>query len=220
MQNLGFFGISRDNLHCYQSRYHSGFSHLGTEGVERGYFRGFLDQVLTKSFNGRQAGVMLLYFQNQPAGGALAVLSMDIQLLLSLHRHWVWADRMKELFEFYLAEEWPIPEEHLGPTSPYWISSIFTCMCLWYGLLYVTCDGIEEHAGVKVTSIAPSYNKISFTLRRFRNAMFHVQASYWSDKLMNVIRDDKIPDDIREVHKLVGAWIEKKLLPYTKKTEG
>jgi hypothetical protein len=140
---------------------------------------------------------------------------MDIQLLVSFHRQWIWADRMKEIFEFYLAEEWPIPEEDLGVRSPYWTSSIFTCMCLWCGLLYVTCDGIKEHAGEKVLlSIVPTYGKIRKKLRLFRNAMFHVQPSYWSSMLMDVVQDDKLPTDISEIHKSVGAWIEDQLLPH------
>ena len=139
--------------------------------------------------------------------------TMDIQLLVSLHRHWVWADRMKELFEFYLEKEWPIPDEDLKPDSPHLISSLFTCMCLWYGLLYATCDGIEAHAKVKVASIAPDYDKASAKLRRFRNAMFHVQPEYWSDKLMDVIGDGNLPDTIRAIHKQVGDWLEGQLRP-------
>jgi hypothetical protein len=30
---------------------------------------------------------------------------MDIEILVYLHRHWAWANRMKELFEFYPAKK-------------------------------------------------------------------------------------------------------------------
>lgn len=91
-------------------------------------------------------------------------------------------------------------------------------MCLWYGLLYVTCDGIEEHAKIRVSTIAPEYAKISSTLRCFRNAMFHVQPGYWSGKLMRVIEDGDTPTAIRAIHTSVGAWLEKELKPIANRT--
>lgn len=133
---------------------------------------------------------------------------MKRELLISLHRHWVWADRTKEMFEYYLNKEWPIPTESLNPTSPYFISSLFTCMCLWYALLYATCDGIEQEAKIMVVEIAPEYEYLGPKLPHFRNAMFHVQAHYWSPKLMSVITDKDMPAQIRKVHDQVGNWIK------------
>jgi|LGVF01.2.fsa_nt_gb hypothetical protein len=144
---------------------------------------------------------------------------METELLISLHRHWVWADRMREMFEYYLKTEWPILPESVERDQPYMLSSIFTCMCLWYGLLYVTCEGIDEYSDTAVSTVAPEFDSVRNTLRRFRNAMFHVQPKYWSDKLMAVLEDEPIVDSIRNTHSKVGTWLEEHLESYAKQAE-
>lgn len=144
---------------------------------------------------------------------------MDIEVLVSLHRHWVWADRMKELFEFYLKKEGLPAQESLAPDQPYMLSSMFTCMFLWYGLLYATCDGIEEVSAARMSDIAPTYDAAKKTLRRFRNAMFHVQPCYWTPKLMDVLKDGKIVEQIRATHVKVGQWLETQLKRYAENTQ-
>lgn len=144
---------------------------------------------------------------------------MNIEILVSLHRHWVWADRMKELFEFYLKKEGLPAEESLAPDQPYMLSGMFTCMFLWYGLLYVTCDGIEKVGEAKMSDIAPTYDAAKEKLHRFRNAMFHVQPRYWSPKLMDVLKDRKIIGQIRAIHVKVGQWLETQLKPYAENTQ-
>lgn len=56
---------------------------------------------------------------------------METELLISLHRHWVWADRMREMFEYYLKTEWPILPESVERDQRYILSSIFTSMCFY-----------------------------------------------------------------------------------------
>ena len=144
---------------------------------------------------------------------------MNTEMLLSLHRHWVWADRMKELFEFYLKKEGLPSPESLAPTQPYLLSSMFTCMSLWYGLLYVTCEGIENAQNVNICDIAPAYPKNKASLRRFRNAMCHVQPKYWTPKLFNILKDANVVDDIRSIHEQVGEWLKSQLRSHIKNTE-
>lgn len=144
---------------------------------------------------------------------------MNIEILVSLHRHWVWADRMKELFEYYLRKEGLPPEESLNPDQPYMLSSMFSCMFLWYALLYVTCDGVEKVGKAKMSDVSSAFNKVRKTLYQFRNAIFHVQSQYWSQKLMDVFKDEEIVDGIRATHVSVGTWLEEQLKPYTKSTQ-
>ena len=139
---------------------------------------------------------------------------MNIEILVSLHRHWVWADRMKELFEYYLKEEGVPSKESLLSDQPYMVSSMFTCMCLWYGVLYVVCDGIEKIGRAEMSEIAPVFNKARKMLYGFRNAMFHAQPKYWSTELVSVLHNERIAETIRATHVAVGAWLEEQLKPY------
>ncbi|MGC8495344.1 MAG: hypothetical protein ACP5SH_26825 [Syntrophobacteraceae bacterium] len=142
---------------------------------------------------------------------------MNAEILVSLHRHWVWADRQKELFEYYLRTEGQPSPESLKPDKPYMLSSMFTCMFLWYGLLYVTCDGIEKVGKTKMAHVSPTFNQVKGTLYQFRNAMFHVQPQYWSPKLLNIFRDQQTVERIRATHVNVGTWLEEQLKPYTQR---
>jgi hypothetical protein len=133
---------------------------------------------------------------------------MDPLLLASLLRHWTWADRQKELFEFYLRKDFPsLSEDDIG-SPEFFVSSMVTCMCLWYALLYATCDGIKEYAGVDVSTIAPAFAKSGEFLRHFRNATFHVQHEYLSEKLMDVLREPDMATAIRSIHDNVGEWLK------------
>lgn len=134
---------------------------------------------------------------------------MKPEQLFSILRHWTWADRQRELFEYYLRKDFPNITEDFTFDESFFVSSMATCMGLWYGLLYVTCEGIDDSGKVQVSSIAPEFDqKTSDLLRRFRNAMFHVQDEYWSPKLMDVLREPDTAEAIRAVHQKVGRWVE------------
>ena len=138
-----------------------------------------------------------------------------LNLLSSIYRHWTWSDRQKELFEYYLQKDYPDISRNFEFDEAFFASSMVTCMCIWYGLLYVTCDGINSYLKKKVEDIAPEYIKIRKILYDFRNATFHVQPKYWSCKLMNVLKEEHTADIIRTVHKKVGVWLEEQLTSLT-----
>lgn len=121
---------------------------------------------------------------------------------------------MKELFEFYLAKEGLPNAENLRPNQPYLVSSMFTCMCLWYALLYATCEGIEEEGKLDIKTIAPKYDVARGVLRRFRNAMFHVQPEYWTNKITDILHDSELPTTIREIHQQLGDWLKIEFKPF------
>ena len=133
---------------------------------------------------------------------------MDSGLLLSILRHWTWADRQKELFEFYLRNDFPnLSEGDIGKPG-FFVSSMVTCLCIWYALLYATCDGINKEVGINVSTIAPAFAKNEDLLRHFRNATFHVQPKYLSEKLLEVLKNPDVAVAIRSIHDNVGEWLK------------
>jgi len=133
---------------------------------------------------------------------------MEFQVLLSIYRHWLWADRMRELFEHYLRCNLPPSVDQFTFDEAFFTTSMVTCMSLWYGLLFAACDGLEKASGLSVSEISSEYARVRELLRRFRNAVFHVQPDYWSEKLMAVLREEQLATAIRAVHRSVGAWLE------------
>src|SRR5712692_505346 len=107
---------------------------------------------------------------------------MNDKILLSIHRHWIWADRMKELFEYYLSKEGPLTDFTM---MDLFSSSLGTCMCMWYSLLYETCEGLRGSGKVDIAGeIDPNYGKFRGRLKNFRDATFHVQPQLEPEKLM------------------------------------
>jgi len=140
------------------------------------------------------------------------------EILLSLWRHWVWADRMRELFDYYIKSDFDkLPNDFLSNSS-FWVSSMITTMFLWYGLLYAVCDGIEKGYGTSVNTIAPAFKNIRGRLQKFRNAVFHVQPNFWSPKLMEILSDPEAAHEIRAVHHQVGEWLRKQIEPFDSQT--
>jgi len=77
---------------------------------------------------------------------------------------------MKELFEYYLSKEDPLADFIM---MELFLSSLGTCMCMWYSLLYVTCEGLQGSGKVDITGeIDPNYGKVRNKLKEFRNAAF------------------------------------------------
>jgi hypothetical protein len=144
----------------------------------------------------------------------------DINLKLSLWRHWTWADRMRELFVHYLRLDYPNLSDKDYSHPGFFVSSMVTAMVLWYGLLYATCQGIEDSGKFNITQIAPAYPKVRERLRRFRNAAFHVHPKWWSPKLMDVLREPEDATDIRCVHDAVGAWLRNEFEQYDERDGG
>ena len=80
-------------------------------------------------------------------------------------------------------------------------------MVLWYALLYATCEGIQQlykqdYYGnvVNIYNISHDYKDFENDLRRFRNATFHVQEEYYSEKFMNILKVAEYATTIRKVH--------------------
>ena len=83
-------------------------------------------------------------------------------------------------------------------------------MCLWYGILFSVLETLKE-IKVSMPEIQEDINKMYPVLKRYRNAVFHVQEEYYPDKWRNLILDDSSADKIRLIHKQVGIFLLKNL---------
>jgi len=83
-------------------------------------------------------------------------------------------------------------------------------MCLWYGILFSVLETLKE-IKISVSKIQEDINKMYPVLKRYRNAVFHVQEEYWSVKWRNLILDDSSADKIHLIHKQAGIFLLKNL---------
>jgi hypothetical protein len=96
-------------------------------------------------------------------------------------------------------------------------------LCLWIALLRSVHEGITENLDsfdtpkekrIHSTSVLPSIPKSieqfpsipGSPFRDFRNAIFHCQ---WSPTLSKFELDGKTVDEVENLHKEIGAWLNK-----------
>lgn len=132
--------------------------------------------------------------------------NMDSQSLLSIHRHWIWANWIKKQFEgsmqsFSVSKD-TIQEWYINPPGTY--------MCIWYGLLFSICEGLRAHS-VHIPEVQSDIDEIYSALKRFRNAVFHIQPKYWSPKLFEIMEKKGSAIQIRKVHDGIGNWLLKQM---------
>lgn len=144
---------------------------------------------------------------------------MKLELLVSLLRHWTWAARERELFEQHLGLQGSALSSDAEMQLSFFTTETGIALCLWLALLYVTCEGLEENAGISVDGIAPGYSEIAGRLKQFRNASFHVQSRYWSPKLLSILTDSEALSTIRLVHDAVGGYLGVRLLEHQRGNE-
>lgn len=112
--------------------------------------------------------------------------------IMSIFKHWQWADWTKEEFEYHLNIDFPDIFNSQDTNIEFFLfnSSTGKCMLVWYSLLYAVCEGIKKLYKrdfndniVDIYKITPNFKNIEDDLRIFRNATFHVQDKYYTKKI-------------------------------------
>jgi methionine synthase II (cobalamin-independent) len=93
-------------------------------------------------------------------------------------------------------------------------------MCLWYALLYATCEGLESGKVDIAHEVVDRYAEVRDELRRFRNAVFHVQANLEPDKLMDVFESESMVPLVRSLHEQIGKYVLREIRQLPSYQEG
>jgi hypothetical protein len=118
----------------------------------------------------------------------------------SIYRQWIWADHLRNYFSAEL------PEKKLSLSGDFTIEPYWMLMCLWYGVLFSVLEALRE-IKVNVPEVQKDIDKMYPTLKKYRNAVFHVQKEYWSNKWRNLILDETSAKKINLIHKQVGIFL-------------
>jgi len=122
----------------------------------------------------------------------------------SIYRQWIWADQLRNCFHDAL------PDQHLDLSKDFTIEPYWMFMCLWYGLLFSILEALRE-SKVKVAEVQDEIAHLYTALRKYRNAVFHVQRGYWTEKWRKLILDDESANAIHRIHKQVGRFLLNKV---------
>ncbi|ALS33075.1 hypothetical protein PTRA_a1935 [Pseudoalteromonas translucida KMM 520] len=129
--------------------------------------------------------------------------------LVSLHKHWITADAIKQVVSAPVDEETGLPEE-LQELAKY--HSMFQRLTVLYSLLYIVVEGYRElkYENKIIDDLLANEDFVD-ALRLFRNAIFHYQKQPIPEKAMKFLELTESELWIRKLHSSFGAFFEKEL---------
>jgi hypothetical protein len=118
----------------------------------------------------------------------------------TLHRYFIWANRMRTHFDEELKKV--EPNRDFGE---YIEANMY--MSLWYSQLYVVVEGWRE-LGLQDTNIDELLKSPNIELlRRYRNGVCHFQKDYFDDRFQEFISEgEKVVEWVRELNREFGRW--------------
>lgn len=137
---------------------------------------------------------------------------MKTEVLLSIHRHWIWANWIKKQFGDALGQT---PHNEIDKLI---LEPAGTYMCLWYGLLFAVCEGLRKEK-VVISLVQREIDSVYDSLKLFRNAVFHVQPKYWSRKLLDFMVVEGNATKVHRIHNGIGEWLLEEVGRSSKKLE-
>ncbi len=120
----------------------------------------------------------------------------------SLHRYYIWANKMRTDFYNLLSSK---PASHSGDFKGWEIESNMY-MSLWYGLLYVVIEGWQELKLSDRTIDELLNNKNTELLKKFRNGTFHFQEKYNDDRFQKFYEEPSTVEWVRNLNREFGRW--------------
>jgi hypothetical protein len=129
--------------------------------------------------------------------------------LLSLHRYWLYSDRLRVLFRGAL-DDWPgDAEQPPGPAEAVLMlhtdPGIF--MAYWHASLYVVIEGYRalglHDPAIDILLQSPNVDH----LRLFRNGTFHYQREPIPHKLVGIMSSQDAVTWLRQLHTRMGQFL-------------
>ncbi len=132
--------------------------------------------------------------------------------IITLHRYFIWADRMRVHFDQVL--------QNLGTDPKPMANKLFTdekgintflYMSLWYGTFYVLIEGWQE-LGLKDKKIDAMLKSENVALlKRYRNGVFHFQKEYYDKRFIELMENGvDIANWIRDLRDEFSRWFLEK----------
>lgn len=104
----------------------------------------------------------------------------------SLHRYFIWANRMKNHCIDTVREQGEPPSD--GMELRIWLSAPFAYACYWFETLYVVIEGMQQ-LGLTNSTLTKLVNDGDNLqkLRRFRNGVYHFQTNYFDNRIKDFL---------------------------------
>jgi hypothetical protein len=129
-----------------------------------------------------------------------------MEQIVSLHRYYIWADRMRVHFHETLKKTGPNILENADADF-----ELTLYMSYWYAALYVVVEGWQSSGCNDPTVDALLADRTMVDLlRRYRNGVFHFQRKYNDQRFWDLIGLGSLAGDwISTLHFELGRWLLK-----------
>jgi hypothetical protein len=120
-----------------------------------------------------------------PITDGVEIVSKDSELH-SLHRYFIWANRMKNHCAEAIHQQGDPPSG--GVELRIWFSAPFSYACYWFATLYVVVEGMQELqlTNPPLSTLLKDDDKLQ-KLRRFRNGVYHYQTDYFDNRIRDFL---------------------------------
>jgi hypothetical protein len=138
----------------------------------------------------------------------------EMTTLLTLHRYWMWGNRMREHFDRALSDPKNIAagkNDVLKMGLSFFADDPGIFMSYWYGGLYVVIEGWRELGlhDPDIDRLIESPN--TELLRRYRNGAFHFQKDYFDERFLHFMAEQGTVAWVRELNSTFGRYFLREL---------
>ena len=139
-------------------------------------------------------------------GFVVYVALAPMEMLLALHRYYIWANRLREHFDSAASP----PTESACPEAVF-IDDRGLFLSHWYAALFVVVEGWQEVqlSDPEIDMILSSPNV--HLLRRFRNGVFHYQRNYSDPRFLDLVLAHGVVPWVRQLNLAFGRYFLQKL---------
>ena len=122
--------------------------------------------------------------------------------IYTLHRYFVWANRLRNIFQKNIWGQGPPPTTDNQTLFMLWFTGPFMHFSYWFAALYVVIEAWKEELKLKDSKIDTLLDsEYCDILRRYRNGVFHYQKRYFNNKFTSLFDEgDEIGIWANEVH--------------------
>lgn len=128
--------------------------------------------------------------------------------IMSLDRHFIWADQFKQLHYEHLHEMEKIKADDFANAIGIFIKPAGIYMCYWYASLYTVLEGLSEMK-IVFPEIESDIADIKMPLRLFRNVIYHHQAKYMDNRMFVIMENKDSRAKIKRVHEFLNRELPK-----------
>lgn len=132
------------------------------------------------------------------------------ELLFAIHRHWIWAVRIRSEYYERLKANPPSSDDLLE----WFLTGEAIYLCIWYGLLFTVCEGLRKN-GFTVPDAQAEIDTVYDSLRLFRNAIFHVPTKYLTSKIFSFLQDPSTDATIKKIYDGLNEWFGTQIIGIT-----